>query len=143
MQVFVPLPNFNDSRKVLDKKRLFKQVIEIRQILAGMGMKVEKNDGTFYRPTHKNHPIYKTWEDQQGCLMHYHDLLLYECQQRNIKTNIKNFFPDSLLHKFDYPSWWGREDFHSRHRAALLAKNPEWYGQFGWSEEPKIDYVWK
>jgi hypothetical protein len=28
------------------------------------------------------------------------------------------------------------------HRAALLAKDPAWYGQYGWKEEPKIEYWW-
>lgn len=40
------------------------------------------------------------------------------------------------------PPWLRNESFHTSHRAALLAKDPEWYGQFGWIEEPKIEYVW-
>jgi hypothetical protein len=24
----------------------------------------------------------------------------------------------------------------------LLRKSPEWYGQFGWSENPETPYVW-
>lgn len=39
------------------------------------------------------------------------------------------------------PPWLGDETFHSAHRAALLAKSP-WYQRWGWTEEPKIDYVW-
>jgi hypothetical protein len=38
--------------------------------------------------------------------------------------------------------WLGDPAFHASHRAALLAKNPEHYGQFGWSEQPQIKYVW-
>jgi len=46
------------------------------------------------------------------------------------------------------PDWLGRADFHAAHRAVLLAKDPEWYGQFGWPESPaeKVNgrwpYVW-
>ena len=40
------------------------------------------------------------------------------------------------------PSWLGRGDFHASHRAALLAKDPDWYGQLGWSEPPVVAYVW-
>ena len=40
------------------------------------------------------------------------------------------------------PSWLGDERLHASHRAALLAKSPEWYGQWGWTEEAKIEYWW-
>lgn len=143
MQVFIPFPRYLDSCKVLDKKRLFKQVVEIRQILAGMGERVKKNDGTYYRPTHKNHPIYETWRGCHCALMFYHDLLLGECRDRNIKTKIERFYPRTILEVFVNPYWFGDEDFHSRHRAALLAKDPKWYGQFGWTEKPIIDYRWE
>jgi hypothetical protein len=28
------------------------------------------------------------------------------------------------------------------HRAALLYKLPEHYSQFGWTEDPKVAYLW-
>lgn len=47
------------------------------------------------------------------------------------------------------PEWFGREDFHSAHRAILLAKDPKYYVQFGWKETPAVKnlrgqypYVW-
>lgn len=47
------------------------------------------------------------------------------------------------------PKWFGREDFHSAHRAILLAKDPTYYVQFGWKEKPAVKnlrgqypYVW-
>lgn len=42
----------------------------------------------------------------------------------------------------DLPAWLGDESFHAAHRAALKAKNPAWYGQWGWTEEAKIAYIW-
>jgi len=36
------------------------------------------------------------------------------------------------------PVGFGDERLHSSHRAALLYKNPEWYGRFGWSEHPAV-----
>ncbi len=30
----------------------------------------------------------------------------------------------------------------SNHRAALLYKDPEYYSQFGWTEEPALEYHW-
>jgi hypothetical protein len=40
------------------------------------------------------------------------------------------------------PSFIGNEAFHASHRAALLFKNPDWYGQFGWTEKPELNYIW-
>jgi hypothetical protein len=42
----------------------------------------------------------------------------------------------------ELPVWWSNEDFYSSHRSALLYKNYGWYSQFGWKEEPKLDYIW-
>ena len=35
------------------------------------------------------------------------------------------------------------EKFHSSHRANLLRKDSEWYGQYGWDENPESPYVWR
>jgi hypothetical protein len=32
--------------------------------------------------------------------------------------------------------------FHSSHRANLLKKEPEFYNQYGWTEDPLDPYVW-
>lgn len=40
------------------------------------------------------------------------------------------------------PAWLGDERLHASHRSNLLRKDPEHYGQFGWSESPDIPYVW-
>lgn len=50
----------------------------------------------------------------------------------------------------ELPTWWGDERVHSTHRGVLLFKNPEWFSQFGWTEDPlppdpktgKFPYVW-
>lgn len=34
------------------------------------------------------------------------------------------------------PAWTRDEDFISSQRACLLYKDPDWYGQFGWTERP-------
>jgi hypothetical protein len=42
----------------------------------------------------------------------------------------------------DPPSWFGDEAFHASHRSNLLRKDPEWYGQFGWTDPDDLEYVW-
>jgi hypothetical protein len=41
-----------------------------------------------------------------------------------------------------YPHWFGNEEFHSSHRANLLKKEPVFYNQYGWTEDPLDPYVW-
>ena len=43
---------------------------------------------------------------------------------------------------FAYPPWVGRRPFHASHRSNLLRKDSAWYGQFGWTEQPDLPYVW-
>jgi hypothetical protein len=40
------------------------------------------------------------------------------------------------------PPFIGNERFHSSHRANLLKKDPEFYSQYGWTENPQDPYVW-
>ena len=40
------------------------------------------------------------------------------------------------------PKWFGNNKFHSSHRANLLKKEPEFYVQYGWTEDPMDPYVW-
>ena len=40
------------------------------------------------------------------------------------------------------PPWFGDEAFHRSHRSNLLRKEPQWYGQFGWTEPADLAYEW-
>jgi hypothetical protein len=51
-------------------------------------------------------------------------------------------FEDRLGLLVALPPWFGRDEFHAAHRANLLRKDPEYYGQFGWTESPDMEYVW-
>ena len=94
-----------------------------------------------------NHPCFKMWDGYDFALIEYGFVICSEWVDRGYKDTLKDKFLDILVSSFPYentkyPKWLGNEEFHSRHRAALLAKNYEWYSQFGWKEEPKIDYIW-
>ena len=47
-----------------------------------------------------------------------------------------------IKHWIVMPSWLGKEEFHSSHRANLLRKDFEYYSQFNWQENPDNPYVW-
>lgn len=135
MQTFVPLANFYETARCLDYRRCGKQRVEAMQLINII-------EGKSKSKAWKNHPAVGMWRDYLNCLKVYHDTMIDEWVRRGYKNTMKKYNV-SMEESVYFPRWFGDDDFHSRHRAALLAKNPEWYGQFGWKEEPKIDYRWE
>lgn len=146
VNTFLPFPSFHDSAKCLDKKRLFKQLIECRQIASAMGVYLVKNNGIPYsNKGWKNHPAKKMWEGYVDCLMDYHDAILYECLLRGIKTEI-GFYYDPVVQRTFYPEyfpWWiGRKEFHESHQSNLLRKDFSHYGPIFGDIPDDIPYWW-
>lgn len=134
MQTFLPLPAFDETFACLDSKRLGKQRVEARQIWNCL----QGNTVGW-----KNHPAILMWFGYEDFLAHYHNWSLIEWMNRGYENNME-LLPYSITKIEDVlvPPWFGEDRFHSSHRAALLAKNFEHYKQFGWTEEPKIEYFW-
>ena len=140
MQTFLPSPDFAECARVLDSRRLGKQIIECRQILrAG-----RRTSGGW-----ANHPATRSWRPWPDALVRY--ALEMEREWRRRYGRVHGAWANMLRDDVDdwplarltvLPPWLGHEGLHASHRSALLAKNPEHYGQFGWSERPVIDYVW-
>jgi len=128
MQTFLPLPSFEETAKVLDYRRLGKQRVEARQILSS----IHNHDKWSY------HPIVKMWVGYEEALKAYFNSISLEWIIRGYHHNI-GFYN---LYNYEMPYWFGREEFHASHRAALLFKNYEYYSQFGWLEKPEKNYVW-
>ena len=132
MQTFLPLPEFEWSAHVLDRQRLGKQRVETLQILRAIF------DGGAWA----NHPATLMWHGYENALVHYGLCICDEWIRRryvdNCRDQIKSYWGrvESLL----YPDWLSV--ICSSHRAALLAKLPEHYNQFGWIEQPVIEYYW-
>jgi hypothetical protein len=135
MQTFLPLANFYETARCLDYKRLGKMRVESMQLVNIIEGRTKSN-------AWKNHPAVGLWRNNINALKIYCNTMIEEWIRRGYKNNMKlyNLPLDADVY---FPRWFGNEDFHSRHRAALLAKNPEWYGQFGWKEKPVIDYRWE
>ena len=131
MQTFLPYPDFARSAACLDRQRLGKQRLECVQILRAI-----REGGGW-----ANHPATKMWRGYEYWLEAYLQAIIDEWVSRGYKNNIPR--PTvNLLCLADMPPWLKNDRFHSAHRAALLFKNPEWYGQFNWTEEPKLEYWW-
>jgi hypothetical protein len=158
MQTFMPSQDFNEVAKVLDNKRLNKQALEGWQILMNL---LELDPEGNHRPAKgwSNHPAVKMWKGHEVALYMYIEAMTKEWLKRGYKTTIADkarqtlntaiskglLEPISTLRNF--PLWIQLEEVLSSHRTALLAKNYEWYSQFGWPEDPgypitKYTYVW-
>jgi len=138
MQTFLPSPNFYSSAKILDKRRIAKQRVEADQILTILLGRNKSNAWV-------NHPAVKMWRGCTNALIFYRNIMIYEWKNRKNKdgSNCKNNMPIIRIEgKIIFPKWLGNERFHSKHRSSLLAKDYEYYSQFGWSEKPKIGYYW-
>jgi hypothetical protein len=145
VQTFLPYPDFAHSAQCLDRLRLGKQRVEAMQILnmvlgnssysvAQKSSNLRSSGFGWY-----NHPAYKMWINHERSLASYLEAMIHEW--RDVRGYYNTIVvPHTTL--CDQPSWLGDKRLHTSHRAALLAKNPEWYGRFGWTEEPKINYWW-
>jgi hypothetical protein len=138
MQTFLPLPDFAESAATLDRMRLGKQRVECMQILR-----------TNLGHTHGwcNHPAVKMWRGYDQALASYTLYVCSEWTSRGYADSIASWVESFLETCPDwddamYPPWLGDDTFHSTHRAALLAKLPEHYSKFGWTETPTINYRW-
>ena len=138
MQTFLPYPEFYKVASVLDRQRLGKQRVEaklILEILLGR------------KSSWSRHPAVKMWIGYERALAIYGDQICLEWARRGYVDNLKPFFYRIKIwlghdDPVAWPRWLGDEKLHSSHRAALLKKNPAWYGKFEWKESPVIDYYW-
>lgn len=128
MQTFVPLSDYTECARVLDRQRLIKQMHE--------GI-------TLHNGGWPNHPASKMWRLYPRALGCYLLAVANECLIRGYQANhIGQFYVWSLEDGPEYPNWWGREDVHASHRSNLLRKLPQHYSQFNWTEPDNLPYVW-
>lgn len=134
MQTFLPYPDFVESARVLDWRRLGKQRVEAMQLLNVILKRLPSSGWA-------NHPAALMWQPFPDALKFYHNVMITEWVFRGYQnTMLLELLPPPTDIKL--PSWLGRADFHASHRSNLLRKDPEHYGQFGWSEPPTLPYVW-
>jgi len=136
MQTFLVYPDYAESAKVLDMKRLGKQRVETYQILNAL-----RSDGP---NAWKNHPAQRMWKGYENALVEYGIAICLEWKARGYK--------DTCLEKIQAhynnnepnikPPWFGDEQFHLSHRANLVRKAPEIYKKLWPDVDPEMPYVW-
>ncbi len=151
MQTFVPSTDLVECARVLDNRRLNKQITEAFQIVLELCGE---------RAGWQHHPAVRMWRGHETFLLTY-GRHCYEEWQRRWRTQERGGVRthragEEILRRLRRrrhppvpPPWWGRADVHASHRAVLLAKNHDWYRRFGWSESPtgpdakgRWPYVW-
>lgn len=148
MQTFLPYPDFAESARALDQRRLGKQRVEAMQIVRALT-----------RPAYgwKHHPAVLMWQGYEEALGSYAVEICREWRRRGHADTceVKIFddlaaaavpIPPRSQRQLDaaraLPDWIGNDDVHRSHRSALLRKDPEWYGTKFSDVPDDLDYVW-
>jgi hypothetical protein len=135
MQTFLPYPDFAESARCLDYRRLGKQRTEAKQILR-----------TLFGITNgwRHHPAVKMWRGYEGALAMYGRDICIEWRRRGYRDVQLEVF-EAVLDETDdlsLPLWLGDEAFHLSHRSNLKRKKPEHYGML-WPDVPAdLPYIW-
>ena len=118
MQTFLPVPGFLETAKILDNKRLNKQIVEAYQIFSG-------------RVPTKNHPACLMWEGYEYDLRKYIATLSSEYYMRFGKLHATREWLNGVrLYSFEStekPFWLGDNLFHLSQRVNLLRKDFDYY----------------
>lgn len=145
MQTFVPHREHAESARVLDNKRLNKQLLEGRQIIGILA--TGKTKGAWV-----NHPAVLMWRGCEGELYRYLEDIKNECVDRGISTEknwstINQIKEDAVVWtEYRMPDWWTDTRVFQSHRMNLYRKDPEYYAQYGGAyQQPcctRCQYFW-
>jgi hypothetical protein len=160
MQTFLTSNSFANTAKVLDNKRLNKQALEGWQIMMTL-LELDPQGERREPRGWVNHPAVKMWRGYETALYQYVQQMVIEWKARGFKSTIGDKAQATILRAdalgiidstvVTFPNWMQDTEFYDRvtssHRHALLAKNYDWYSQFGWAEDSgsapeSYVYVW-
>lgn len=124
MQVFIPFRDPLSVAKVLDERRLRKQVLECNQIL-----KAISGESKYWR----NHPVVKMYSKSTYWLSLYRDCLMYY-----LKGDLEMAMFCNHTSKSYCPNFLYNQELLDQHKRRLFTKDPNHYKEFeclGLSEE--------
>lgn len=135
MNTFIPDLNFQVCASLLDDKRLFKQAVEAKQIIAILTTGKTK-DGRDYPLSMKHHPIVKAWEGYEGALCLYYNNMLREIKIRQRVNTTMGFI--EVLGELEYPPWINKKVC-EMYQAHLIRKDSIHYK---FNVDPTIPFDW-
>jgi hypothetical protein len=132
MQTFLPYKNFAKSARVLDDRRLGKQRVEASQILDLLEGRSDNN--------WKHHVAVRMWQGYTNALKLYYNIIVGEWVDRGKQNNMPFM---EIRGRIVMPPWLSDPRLPLSHRSNLMRKDPEFYGQYNWSDaDPKAPYWW-
>ena len=142
IQTFLPLPDFAESARVLDLRRLGNQRVEVVQILNI----IHEIDG---KTGWANHPAVRMWRGHEPQLCEYGIVI---CDEWTARGYTDNACKDQIEQHLDWatsgdfsmakPTWFGDPDFHLAHQSNLIRKNPTHYGRLWPGVRDDLEYIW-
>jgi hypothetical protein len=143
MQTFLPYPDFRQSARVLDDRRLGKQRVETLQILRALHI---EDYGW------RHHPAVAMWRGYACALVAYGEAMVAEWRQRGFRDSVgpklREFCPGPALSQPELaargmvPPWLGAPAFHRAHQSALVHRKPEHYRRYFPAVPEDLPYVW-
>lgn len=132
MQTFLPFPDFEQSARVLDTKRLGKQRVECIQVLRGL---------TVADYGWRHHPAVRMWQGYEEALARYSftccevwtGLGFGDTCAATIGTDLASISITTVRSQAELaeagalPAWLGDDRFHHSHQSALVRKAPDFY----------------
>lgn len=111
--------NFSATAKALDKRRLFKQILEAQQIYNNLTTEEEEGKG------YKNHPAKLMWKGYEKLLNNYINDMKAEYNKKGKKK--LELTPYEKINKKDLPWWINLAHLIYSHRASLRRKDEFFY----------------
>lgn len=148
MQTFLPYPDFLESARVLDRRRLGKQRVEAVQVLRGLTV-----PGYAWR----RHPAVRMWAGYEEALARYGlDICRVWREYGHRDSCAATLVADlaaarpgmtvrdqaELAAAGELPPWLGDEALHRSHRSALVRKDPDRYAALFPGVPADLPYVW-
>jgi len=147
VQTFLPHPDFEESARALDLKRLGKQRVECIQVVRGL-----TRSGYGWR----HHPAVKMWRGFEEALGRYGvtccevwtELEFADTCAATIVADLQESGVTRLRSQAELdragalPPWLGDERFHLAHQSALVRKDPEFYRARFPGVPDDLPYVW-
>jgi hypothetical protein len=147
VQTFLPFPDFEQTARALDTRRLGKQRVETLQIVRALT-----------RPGYgwRHHPAVTMWRGYEEALGAYGAVICREWLRRGHADTCELKILDDLAaagvapvrteqelrQAGKLPPWLGDEDLHRSHRSALIRKDPDFYRPRLGDVPPDLPYVW-
>lgn len=148
MQTFLPYPDFAETARVLDRKRLGSQRVEAMQLFNALTV-----------PGHgwRRHPAAKMWQGYEEAIVRYTLTMCEEWVGRGYGDSVAVKITENAADRLDLtvvrsqaqlrkarklPRWLGDASFHRSHQSNLVRKDPAYYKPIFGEVPDDLDYVW-